>query len=176
MAWHQSNDYPLSEPMVALFTDAYRLVLNEPNHKYFGIMENEKSYMQLHVHGPFIHICLHCQIMYLIPYRNIIMLRLVYFSRISQIAKFMGPTWVLSASDGPHVGPMNLVIRDHFTCSFWVSFLPLRYHDTFVDNTNKHPVWQRRDNVTNLELSYIRFIGPCDYDREDYNPNVIVVS
>ena len=23
----------------------------------------------------------------------------------------MGPTWVLSASDGPHVGPMNLVIR-----------------------------------------------------------------
>ena len=24
----------------------------------------------------------------------------------------MGPTWVLSAPDGPHVGPMNLVIRD----------------------------------------------------------------
>ena len=23
----------------------------------------------------------------------------------------MGPTWVLSALDGPHVGPMNLVIR-----------------------------------------------------------------
>ena len=23
----------------------------------------------------------------------------------------MGPTWVLSASDGPHVGPMNLAIR-----------------------------------------------------------------
>ena len=29
----------------------------------------------------------------------------------TQIAKFMGPTWVLSAPDGPHVGPMNLVIR-----------------------------------------------------------------
>ena len=32
----------------------------------------------------------------------------------SQIAKFMGanmgPTWVLSAPDGPHVGPMNLAI------------------------------------------------------------------
>ena len=27
----------------------------------------------------------------------------------------MGPTWVLSAPDGPHVGPMNLAIRD--TCS-----------------------------------------------------------
>ena len=24
----------------------------------------------------------------------------------------MGPTWVLAAPDGPHVGPMNLVIRD----------------------------------------------------------------
>ena len=24
----------------------------------------------------------------------------------------MGPTWVLSASDGPHVGPMNLAIRE----------------------------------------------------------------
>ena len=24
----------------------------------------------------------------------------------------MGPTWVLSAQDGPHVGPMNLAIRD----------------------------------------------------------------
>ena len=23
----------------------------------------------------------------------------------------MGPTWVLSATDGPHVGPMNLAIR-----------------------------------------------------------------
>ena len=23
----------------------------------------------------------------------------------------MGPTWVLSAPDGPHVGPMNLVIK-----------------------------------------------------------------
>ena len=24
----------------------------------------------------------------------------------------MEPTWVLSAPDGPHVGPMNLAIRD----------------------------------------------------------------
>ena len=34
----------------------------------------------------------------------------------SLIAKLMGPTlrptWVLSAPDGPHVGPMNLAIRD----------------------------------------------------------------
>ena len=26
----------------------------------------------------------------------------------------MGPTWVLSAPDGPDVGPMNLAIRDEF--------------------------------------------------------------
>ena len=25
----------------------------------------------------------------------------------------MGPTWVLSAPDGPHAGPMSLAIRDH---------------------------------------------------------------
>ena len=25
----------------------------------------------------------------------------------------MGPTWVLSAPDGPHVGPMNLAIREN---------------------------------------------------------------
>ena len=27
----------------------------------------------------------------------------------------MGPTWVLSAPDGPHVSPMNLAIRGHAT-------------------------------------------------------------
>ena len=27
----------------------------------------------------------------------------------------MGPTWVLSAPDGPHVGTMNLAIRDSYT-------------------------------------------------------------
>ena len=39
-----------------------------------------------------------------------------FCSRASQIAKFManmGPTWVLSAPDGPHVGPMNLAIREY---------------------------------------------------------------
>ena len=27
----------------------------------------------------------------------------------------MGPTWVLSAPDGPHAGPMNLAIREWLT-------------------------------------------------------------
>ena len=38
------------------------------------------------------------------------------FCMTTQIEKFrganMGPTWVLSAPDGPHVGPMNLAIRE----------------------------------------------------------------
>ena len=32
-------------------------------------------------------------------------------SEISQLTTLMGPTWVLSAPDGPPVGPMNLAIR-----------------------------------------------------------------
>ena len=38
----------------------------------------------------------------------------------AQIAKFMGPTWgatwVLSAPDGPYVGPMNVAIRECTLC------------------------------------------------------------
>ena len=35
----------------------------------------------------------------------------------------MGPIWVLSAPDGPHVGPMNLAIRVHSTTAKVVSNL-----------------------------------------------------
>ena len=31
----------------------------------------------------------------------------------------MGPTWVLSAPDGPHVGPMNLAIREYISYLLW---------------------------------------------------------
>ena len=31
----------------------------------------------------------------------------------------MGPTWVLLAPDGPHVGPMNLAIWDRVSLSNW---------------------------------------------------------
>ena len=41
----------------------------------------------------------------------------------------MGPTWFLSAPDGPHVGPMNLVIRDHT----WL------FHGTMVPVPVKQP-------------------------------------
>ena len=37
--------------------------------------------------------------------------KLVPYSKVHGVN--MGPTWVLSAPDGPRVGPMNLAIRDH---------------------------------------------------------------
>ena len=33
----------------------------------------------------------------------------------------MGPTWVLSAPDGPHVGSMNLAIKDSLYIDFWMN-------------------------------------------------------
>ena len=41
----------------------------------------------------------------------------------------MGPTWVLSAPDGPHVGPMNLAIKDDFEYWRWC------YRYLFVKST-----------------------------------------
>ena len=31
----------------------------------------------------------------------------------------IGPTWILSAPDGPHIGPMNLTIREVFASNAW---------------------------------------------------------
>ena len=39
----------------------------------------------------------------------------------------MGPTWVLSAPDGPHVGPMNLAIRDGNLRCIWMDGWNLIY-------------------------------------------------
>ena len=53
----------------------------------------------------------------------------------------MGPTWVLSAADGPHVGPMNLAIRVHAVvcCRTFIgpnciplSYLPSVYHRIYL--------------------------------------------
>ena len=45
----------------------------------------------------------------------------------------MGPTWVLSAPDGPHVGPMNLAIRDGITHHYhhWMHYLWHSHKGTF---------------------------------------------
>ena len=40
----------------------------------------------------------------------------------------MGPIWVLSAPDGPHVGPMNLVIREFYEFSVWLQNGALSCH------------------------------------------------
>ena len=37
----------------------------------------------------------------------------------------MGPTWVLSAPDGPHVGPMNVAIRVYL--SVWCMYIHMEY-------------------------------------------------
>ena len=42
---------------------------------------------------------------------NISITNAIPYSKV--IGANMGPTWVLSAPDGPHVGPMNLAIRDN---------------------------------------------------------------
>ena len=51
----------------------------------------------------------------------------------------MGPTWVLSAPDGPHVGPMNLAIRDDIhsnRSTIWVVRNLLRELLTVIHLTN----------------------------------------
>ena len=58
------------------------------------------------------------------PFHDVIMKMLMH---ISQIAKFMGPTWVLSAPDGPHVGFMNLAMRDDMNKSINVSLVQCIY-------------------------------------------------
>ena len=47
----------------------------------------------------------------------------------------MAPTWVLSAPDGPHVGPMNLAMREGIASQKWLchSYLIV----TFIQRTHK---------------------------------------
>ena len=56
----------------------------------------------------------------------------------------MGPTWVLSAPDGPHVGPMNLAIR-----VIWQDLKAHKggkYGDTALQSvTMIHRLWSRHD-------------------------------
>ena len=66
----------------------------------------------------------------------------------TQIAKYMGPTWVLSAPDGPHVGPMNLAIReqavDHYTnmsCDKTLLRVEFSWKITSVWSSGSMPPW-----------------------------------
>ena len=64
----------------------------------------------------------------------------------------MGPTWVLSAPDGPHVGHMNFAIWDHFIDSHRRHDFSLQY-DTGEIEQNREMcdtigVWLR--NIPNI--------------------------
>ena len=66
-------------------------------------------------------------------------------SRIYQDSKMhganMGPTWVLSAPDGPHIGPMNLAIRDECPQGVWdkpdqTHMMQIDQHQTTITRKN----------------------------------------
>ena len=68
----------------------------------------------------------------------------------------MGPTWVLSAPDGSHVGPMNLAVR---VASFWdvvhIRNTITASHQPCGDaillvTQNKLPVWTHHPRIYNL--------------------------
>ena len=54
----------------------------------------------------------------------------------------MGPTWVLSVPDGPHVCPMNLAIMAYFYKNIvdWLNFPDNKGH-----RANMGSVWGRQD-------------------------------
>ena len=63
-------------------------------------------------------------------------------NKITQIAQFMGPTWVLSAPDGPHDDPVNLVIgvyrhKSHLyplVCAPWMASIFVNWVGTTQTN------------------------------------------
>ena len=63
----------------------------------------------------------------------------------------MGPTWVLSAPDGPHVGPMNLAIRVYFDVSS---------NQLSVCRINHLSTETYGGNFKNVILQVILMIGP----------------
>ena len=79
-----------------------------------------------------------------------------YNGKTYQITKFMGPTWppwVLSAPDGPHVGPMNLAMRDIYHQAGYIyhryalnTFKCLQYLSipawaTYINIAKEKPAW-----------------------------------
>ena len=74
----------------------------------------------------------------------------------------MGPTWALSAPDGPHDGPMNLAIRValheamvHDTTAHRHMGLHVRYSLWLDDNTRRH----RCQAITRTNIDLLP-IGP----------------
>ena len=61
----------------------------------------------------------------------------------------MGPTWVLSAPDEPHVGPMNFVIWVHITENWELSCFDANFVIT-GSTGNFHNKWLKIGSVTTL--------------------------
>ena len=54
----------------------------------------------------------------------------------------MGPTWVLSAADGPHFGPMNLAIREVTgSTNMWSCLIHALYTLMFFPARSRTPIW-----------------------------------
>ena len=62
---------------------------------------------------------------------TIVMVRRLVSQRVHGVN--MGPTWVLLAPDGPHVGPMNLAIRGALLCACYMltSSIPMYRCNTY---------------------------------------------
>ena len=73
--------------------------------------------------------CAKCDFWYSIDTRVSDMHLASHETIVTQITIFMGPTWVLSAQGGPHVGPMYLAIGEfiplHNVCLGCRSFFPI---------------------------------------------------
>ena len=76
----------------------------------------------------------------------------------------MGPTWVLSAPDGPHVGPMNFTIRD-IIYSLNYAMSTCDYHS--CHKNQRHEDWQA---VNSFSL-YIFYQWP---KRPNVSENIVV--
>ena len=71
----------------------------------------------------------------------------------------MGPTWVLSAPDGPHVGPMNLAIRGKLSQN-------LAFFSQLLKDRNHFWIWHIR---TNIALIFPCYIVHCAKISQHFN-------
>ena len=76
----------------------------------------------------------------------------------------MEPTWVLSAPDGPHVGPMNLAIREEWNITLQITNvynLPVatREDSCLIELATNDDYWRKCDSTlsnTNVHISNSR--------------------
>ena len=80
----------------------------------------------------------------------------------------MGPTWVLSAPDGPHVGPMDLAIRDVMWDAVGIVLHMASYSSVF----SIYGGWKYSFHVAWCVLKFMWRFHICDAERP-YNFNII---